>query len=184
MKKELNSTKVRRILKAAFITVSLVLFLSMLVGTSDLESIGTAVSNAFAVLFGLMVASLAATVARSVVKIPSPSKKLLIIVSVSCGAGFIFGALISGFVLKLVFSIGLIVGIIGIVAGIFAYLAAYSTAMVVFAGNLAQGALSFATEENGMAADLRKSIQNDEKGFKTAGFWKAISDLEKEEHSK
>ena len=153
-------------------------------GTSDLESIGTAVSNAFAVLFGLMVASLAATVARSVVKIPSPSKKLLIIVSVACGAGFIFGALISGFVLKLAFSIGLIMGIISIVSGIFAYLAAYGATMAVFAGNLTLGALSFATEESGMAADLRKSIQNDEKGFATAGFWDAISDLEKEERSK
>ena len=133
MENKNRNTKIRRTIKAAFIAAALIMFIGTMVGTnlSDLRDTGATIANAFAVLFGIMGASLGATLARSLVKIPSPSRKLLVIVSISCGAGFVIGTLLSGFILHLAFALSLIVGIISIIAGIFAYIAAYSATIVI-----------------------------------------------------
>ena len=183
MENNKRNTKIRRMIKAAFIAAALVIFIGTMIGTnlSDVRDIGTTIANAFAVLFGIMGASLGATLARSLVKIPSPSKKLLIIVSSSCGAGFVIGTLLSGCILRLTFAIGLIMGVISIIAGVFAYVAAYSATLVTFAGSLMSSSVLFATAETGAEADLRRSIQNDKTGVKEVAFWHALSDLEKAE---
>lgn len=183
MENKNRNTKIRRTIKAAFIAAALIMFIGTMVGTnlSDLRDTGATIANAFAVLFGIMGASLGATLARSLVKIPSPSRKLLVIVSISCGAGFVIGTLLSGFILHLAFAIGLIMGVISIIAGVFAYIAAYSATIVTFAGSMMSSSILFATAETGPEADLRRSIQNDKTGVKEVAFWHALSDLEKAE---
>jgi len=183
MENKNRNTKIRRTIKAAFIAAALIMFIGTMVGTnlSDLRDTGATIANAFAVLFGIMGASLGATLARSLVKIPSPSRKLLVIVSISCGAGFVIGTLLSGFILHLAFALSLIVGIISIIAGIFAYIAAYSATIVTFAGSMVGSSVLFATAETGAEADLRRSIQKDKTGLKEVAFWHALSDLEKAE---
>lgn len=178
-----NSTRIRRTIKAIFIIVALLLFLGTMVGTrlSDVRDLGTTISSAFSVLFGIAGASLGAGLGRSMSKIPSPSPKLLTIVSISCGAGFVLGALISGIILRIAFAIGIIAGIISIIMGVFGYIFAYTATILTFAGSTVGGVVTIATEESGMAADLRKSIQNDKTGLKEIAFWHALSDLEKAE---
>lgn len=182
-KTNLNSTVIRRIIKAIFIIAALALFLGAMIGTnlSNVRDVGATISNSFAVIFGIAGASLAATLARSLAKIKPPSKKLLIIVSISCGAGFILGTLLSGFILRIAFGLSMIVGIIGIISGIFAYIFAYGATIVTFGGSLTASAISFATSKTGMEADLRESIKKDKTGIKEVAFWHALADLEKAE---
>lgn len=126
----LSGTMFRRLLKLAFIVLALGLFLGMLVNV-EWREFDQVLANAFAVLFGIVGAAFSATIARSVVKIPAPSKKLLIIVSVSCAAGGIAFALISGFVLRILFAIGLLIGMLGAIGGLAAFV--FGTAGSFFA---------------------------------------------------
>lgn len=175
-----KNKKVRRILKAVFISAALLLFLGTLVGTNlgDVRDTGASISNAFAVLFGIMGASLGATLARSLVKIPPPSKKLLIIVSISCGAGFVLGALLSGIILHLAFALSLIMGVISIIVGIVGYIFTYTATIVTFAASPFATAIGMADGTDPMAAELRDMIRKDKTGLKEVAFSHALSDLE------